>query len=186
MIMATQTQPEQDSVGYPDFTLPVSIIAQIIETLKVDIAAQTLAELKVDIAAQTLATVDIDISAQSISVKLVPDWGAIEAEDVDVCGIATAASGEYTTVVSYTVPTAKTLLVYDWSAALQTGEGQIVGILYNLTKYFPVGYGGGSRGFQTPLTKPKRFTSDQTIQIIVRQDTGVTLGVYGHFGGTLL
>jgi hypothetical protein len=40
-----------DPVGAPDFTLPVSILAQVIESLKVDIAAQTLSTLKIEISA---------------------------------------------------------------------------------------------------------------------------------------
>jgi len=56
--------------GYPDFTLPVSIIAQLVEKLKVDIIAQTLATLKVDIAAQTLAQVDVNIAAQAVTLSV--------------------------------------------------------------------------------------------------------------------
>jgi len=41
----------KDPIGYPDFTLPVSILAQVIESLKVDIVAQTLGNLKIEIAA---------------------------------------------------------------------------------------------------------------------------------------
>jgi hypothetical protein len=39
-----------DPVGAPDFTLPVSILAQIIESLKVDIVAQTIPKLQINIA----------------------------------------------------------------------------------------------------------------------------------------
>jgi hypothetical protein len=39
-----------DPVGAPDFTLPVSILAQIIESLKVDIAAQSIPKLQINIA----------------------------------------------------------------------------------------------------------------------------------------
>jgi len=70
MILATQTQRKQDPVGYPDFTLPVSIIAQIIEKLKVDIVAQTLAELKIDIVSQTLAQLNVNIAASAITLDV--------------------------------------------------------------------------------------------------------------------
>jgi len=208
MIMATQTQHEQDPVGYPDFTLPVSIIAQIIEKLKVDIVAQTLAELKIDITSQTLpeldvniaasavildvniassaAVVDIDISAQTISVKLVPDWGAIQAEDVDVYGTKAAASGSYVQVLSYTVPTGKTLLIYDWSIAIYGSDGQVVAYMYNNTDDLIINVGGGARGFQTPLSKPKRIGAGKTVSIWARQDTGASQSLLAHFGGTLL
>jgi len=39
-----------DPVGAPDFTLPVSILAQIIESLKVDIVAQSIPKLQINIA----------------------------------------------------------------------------------------------------------------------------------------
>jgi len=68
--MATQTQREQDPVGYPDFTLPVSIIAQIIEKLKVDIVAQTIDHIDVDIAAQTLNRVNVNIAASAVTLDI--------------------------------------------------------------------------------------------------------------------
>jgi hypothetical protein len=39
-----------DPVGAPDFTLPVSILAQVIESLKVDISAQSIPKLQINIA----------------------------------------------------------------------------------------------------------------------------------------
>jgi hypothetical protein len=46
-----------DPVGAPDFTLPVSILAQIIESLKVDIAAQSIPKLQINIASITSGVV---------------------------------------------------------------------------------------------------------------------------------
>jgi len=74
-----QRSAQKDPVGYPDFTLPVSIIAQIIETLKVDIAAQTLANLKIDIVAQTLSQLDVNIAASAVTLSV-----SIDAQTVDV------------------------------------------------------------------------------------------------------
>lgn len=52
-----------DPRGLPDYTLPVSILAQIIESLKVDIVSQTLSQLKVDIVAQSLPKLEVDIAS---------------------------------------------------------------------------------------------------------------------------
>ena len=46
----TLPQSGADPVGAPDFTLPVSILAQVIESLKVDITAQSLPVLQMNIA----------------------------------------------------------------------------------------------------------------------------------------
>jgi len=54
----------RDPTGYPDWTLPVSIIAQVIETLKVDISAQTLSQLNVNIAAVS-ETVTFNVEVQN-------------------------------------------------------------------------------------------------------------------------
>jgi len=56
----------KDPAGYPDFTLPVSIVGQFIEELKVDIVAQTFGNLKVDIAAESIGNLGVDIKAQSV------------------------------------------------------------------------------------------------------------------------
>jgi len=206
--MPTQRSANKDPAGYPDFTLPVSIIAQIIEKLKVDIAAQTLAELKIDIAAQTLPqldvniagqavtldvniaasaiTMDISITGQTVSVKLVPDWGAIQAEDVDLYGTLWADTGGFYTVIEYTVPPGKTLLIYDWSLILASANGQVCGALYNATLDVFLSVGGGTRGFQTPFSKPKRIEEGQVIRLTGRQDTGAWQFLSAHLGGVLL
>jgi len=208
MIMATQRSALKDPVGYPDFTLPVSLVAQIIEKLKVDIVAQTIPHIDVDIAAQTVgninvnlaastitldvniasqaANLNIDIKAQSISVKLVPDWGAIQAEDVDVTGSASVPSGQTTQVIVYTVPAGKTLLIYDWSAAILTSDGQLYGALENATDLVVLSHAGGTRGFQTPLSKPKRVAGGKQVGIFIRHDTGAAQIIHAHFGGTLI
>jgi hypothetical protein len=56
--------------GLPDFTLPVSIIAQVIESLKVDIVAQSLASLKIDIASQSLSSVNVAIQSSAVTLNV--------------------------------------------------------------------------------------------------------------------
>ena len=62
MALQKQVGVKGDPKGLPDYTLPVSILAQIIEALKVDIVSQSLPELKVDVSAQSLPTVNVNIS----------------------------------------------------------------------------------------------------------------------------
>jgi len=184
--MSKQRSAEPNPTGYPDFTLPVSIIAQIIEKLRVDIAAQTLAELKIDVVAQTLPELKIDIAAQTVSVKLVPDWGTIAAEDVEAQGCATAPSGVTVGLLSYTVPPGKTLLIYHWDAINMSSEYSAYYTLYNSTDGLVLAHASGRRGFQTPFGKPIRVAAGKTIVLQGTQDSGGPQILCGHFGGTLI
>ncbi|MBW2675409.1 MAG: LamG domain-containing protein [Deltaproteobacteria bacterium] len=68
--MSRQKVLEKDPVGYQDWTLPVSIVGQVIEKLKVDIVAQTLANLNVDIAAQSLAELNVKLVASEVTLNV--------------------------------------------------------------------------------------------------------------------
>jgi hypothetical protein len=57
MVGALALNDKRDPVGAPDFTLPVSILAQIIESLKVDIVAQSIPKLQINIASITSGVV---------------------------------------------------------------------------------------------------------------------------------
>ncbi len=71
MALQRQTFTVKDPVGRKDYTLPVSILAQIIESLKVDIVSQSLSQLKVDIVAQSLPKLEVDIvSAATLNVNI--------------------------------------------------------------------------------------------------------------------
>ncbi|WP_448578886.1 hypothetical protein, partial [Thermosphaera sp.] len=59
-----------DPVGLPDWTLPVSVVAQVVENLKVDIVSQSLGNLKVDIAAQSLEALDINIVSSQVTLNV--------------------------------------------------------------------------------------------------------------------
>lgn len=172
--------------GWKDFTVPTTIEAVTVETLPVDIKAQTIEQLRADIAAQTLENLSIDVKAQSVAIKLLTDWSAIEFRDVDVTGVTSAGSGVEMIVLGYTVPSDKKLLIYDWSVALRTGDGQLFGYLYNATDGMYLSCGAGMRGFQVSLSKPKRVPGGKVVRIYARQDTGATRDVMGHFGGVLI
>jgi len=131
-------------------------------------------------------TKPIAIIAQTVGVRLLPDWAAIQAEDVDIVAIAMVESGVSTVIFSYTVPEGKTLLLYDWSIAIQSHDGQVWGGIYNATTELWLGVGGGIKGFQVSLTKPKRVASGQTIEVRALQVSGVAQIISGHIGGALI
>jgi len=141
---------KRNPTGYPDFTLPIGLLMQL------------------------------------IPVKLVPDWGAIQAEDIELAGTGLISTGTLTKIGEYTVPEGKTLLIYDWSVSLDISDGHIRGQIFTETTGMILSTGGGARGIQTPFSKPKRVTSGQIVPVYVRQDTGAAQWVTAHFGGTLI
>ena len=58
-----------DPHGWPDWTYPITVIAQEI-TLGIDIKAQTIPVLKIDIAAQTLTQVNVNIAASAVTLSI--------------------------------------------------------------------------------------------------------------------
>ena len=68
--MSRQVALEQDPEGLPDFTLPVSIVGQVIATLAVDIKAQSIGNIKVDIAAQSLQALNVNITGSSVTLNV--------------------------------------------------------------------------------------------------------------------
>jgi len=115
---------------------------------------------------------DITLIDHLVALKLVPDWGAIEATDIDMVGFATATTGTDTILLDYTNNTGFTLLIYDWSAGIWTGDGQLYGALFNVSLSTLFGSLGGARGFAEVFSKPKRIENGQRFQVIARQDTG--------------
>lgn len=178
------------SVGNINVNLAASAI-----TLNVNIASQS-ANIDVNLAASAItlnvniaasaATVDIDISAQSISVKLVPDWGAINATDINLHGYSSVPNNTPTVLIDYTVPAGKTLLVYDWSAAIGTSDGQIAGSLYRSDVLTTYGRNGGIRGFQQVFNKPKRFDAGWIVRVAVVHQIGSNQDCYATVGGVLI
>ena len=153
-------------------------------TFNVNITGST-ATLDVNIAGQA-ANVNVDIKAQSVAIKGLTDWAAENATDIDVTGFVQCDSGVICTVVSYTVPSGKTLLIYNWDAALRDGDGQLYCSLYDVNAAVDLGYGGGVRGFSAALSKPIRVAGGHTIRIRARQDSGTSRFIHGHIGGVLL
>jgi len=139
----------------------------------------------VNITGQT-ANVNIDIKAQSVAIKGLTDWAAENATDIDATGSVNAGTAAFWTCLTYTVPSGKTLLIYNWEAALLNGDGQVAGFIYDDTTSTFLCIGGGQRGFSVTLSKPIRVASGHQIHVSVRQDTGSTLEIRTHIGGVLL
>jgi len=148
--MARTYKSKRNPTGYPDFTLPIGLLMQL------------------------------------IPVKLVPDWGAIEAEDIELQGCASAPTATSTLLLSYTVPAGKTLLIYHWAAVNASSEYAAYYHLYNSTDMFVLSYGTGYRGFQTSFGKPIRMASGKTVAVYGTQGSGVSQVLCAHVGGVLI
>ena len=59
-----------EDAGLPDFTLPVSIMAQAIASLKVDIVSQSIAYLRVDIASQSITELNVRIASSGVTLNV--------------------------------------------------------------------------------------------------------------------
>jgi len=122
----SQRSAQKDLVGYPDFTLPVSIIAQIIEKLKVDIVAQTLDELKIDITSQTLHELNVNIAASAVTLNVsVVGTASISIDEATIkiaalhlldVGVLKRIhySAQNQVVTLYTVPAGKEYYIFSW------------------------------------------------------------------------
>lgn len=102
----------EDPTGYPDWTLPVSIIAQLIETLKVDISAQSLSQLNINIAAVSEA-VTFNVEVQNAYLYVRTEAGQnltvdIAAQSLSALNINIAGS---TTTLEVTNPEGQNLNV---------------------------------------------------------------------------
>jgi len=184
-INAVQTGTWTVNIGAPldaEGNVETSIVKSV--QLDVNIASSTVT-LNVNITGQE-ANINIDIAAQSIAIKGLTDWAAENATDIDLSGVRTADSGAYVYVVDYTVPSGKTLLIYNWDAILESADGQIIGDIFNVTTNTYICYSGGVRGFSVVLSKPIRVPSGQRVVVRLKQDTGVSQTVKAHLGGVLL
>lgn len=163
-------------------TAQVNITTSI--TLNVNLSSSSIT-LNVNISSQT-ADINIDIKAQSVSVKLYQQWETEQGTALDIYGTSVCTTGVLTVLIGYTVPSGKTLYIYDWSGAIENGDGLIYGRLYNISTTSVVSVAGGNRGFQTPFSKPKKFTTGQQLWVYGRHDTGSDKILAVHIGGILI
>jgi len=149
--MAGTYKSKRNPTGYPDFTLPIGLLMQL------------------------------------IPVKLVPDWGAIQAEDVDLQGSASTSGGILTTLIDYTVPPGKNLLVYDVSCFVAGSDTGIYLIMRNFTDNIDLYYLGGMVGRDVTFSKPKRLVANKRLVVeATHNESGITRTVYASVGGVLL
>lgn len=119
-------------------------------------------------------------------IRDLPDWRVILAEDIDIYAEAQIASGGFSIVLQYTVPAGKMLLIYDWSAINNENTEPIAAHLAWSPLGAFIGAGGGSPGFQTPFSKPKRIAAGKTVSVEIAQYSGALRWVVAHIGGVLI
>jgi len=119
-------------------------------------------------------------------VRLIQDKAALDSTDIDVQGFADTLTAQLTEIMNYTVPAGSTLLIYDWAAMMTGSDTPLRGYLYNKTTFVRISVAGGSAGFQTPFSKPKRIDAGEQVSIVARQNSGANQNIYAHFGGILI
>jgi len=121
------------------------------------------------------------------------DQSALEALDKDIEG-SQVSPLDYSTygLISYTVPTGKTFYVTEISTAALPTDAQDnlqALVLARLERKVDAGvvviyHGAGIGGFHAAFTKPKKFSSGETIRLVAVHCAGATLQtLYGHIGG---
>jgi len=166
----------------PDYTLPVSIIAQEIAELDVNITAADIGNLNVIIAGQVgnldvriaaqvgninvniaaqSGNVTISVNAQTVGVYLMPEWAAKTAVDKNFVGGVQLTSGGLGGGNLYTVPAGKLLFISDISFYRQTDAGNVALELTWAGDTWIVA--GGTQGGSMSLTKPKTIAAGNTL-----------------------
>jgi hypothetical protein len=176
---------KSQSVG----NIKVDLAAQSIATIGVDIKAQSIGNINVNIASSSVtlnvniasqsttlnvnissqsANVNISVAAQSVGVYLEPQWAAKQGTDVNIQGATSTTPGGVNdlVIVTYWVPTGKTLLIHSYGAASSdTALYPATVYLYNTTDNVVLGSVGGAGGAGIALTKPIRVESGKGVSL---------------------
>ena len=105
------------NISSTSITIPIDIKSQSIGNIKIDIAAQSVGNLNVNIAASSI-TIDMNIKAQSVGISIQSEWQVQEGNLKNLFGtLLDVASGSGGYVISYTVPSGKTLYIYSVSVS---------------------------------------------------------------------
>jgi hypothetical protein len=166
-VNAAQTGTWTINIGAPLDTsgnLKTSIQSSV--TLNVNIASQS-TTLNVNISSQS-ANVNISVAAQSVGVYLEPQWAAKQGTDVNIQGATSTTPGGVNdlVIVTYYVPTGKTLLIHSYGAASSdTALYPATVYLYNTTDNVVLGSVGGAGGAGIALTKPIRVESGKGVSL---------------------
>jgi len=118
-----------------------------------------------------------------LEARLIQDKGAIDGTDIDAEGEAIVPSGVLTEILSLNIPVGNTLLIYDWSVAIETSSDSVYADIYNATTDVIYGYGGGFRGFQTPFSKPKKVVGASILKVRAIHNAEIAQTIHGHVGG---
>ena len=183
-------------------TLEMDIVAQTIGNIDVDIAAQSVGNIAVSIAASAVTldvkitassvtlnvniaassvtltvsvsgTAQIDIETQSVGVSFQGEWQVEQGKQKHFRGSGTnISSGNFATVVSYTVPSGKNLYVYSFCFAIRATDAAdrnnnqigIASLFRADAAYLDFGANGG--GSYT-LGAPMKVAAYESINLLV-------------------
>lgn len=113
-------------------------------------------------------------------VYLVPEWAALEAVDKNLYGYANVGDDLEAELLTYAVPTGKTLYVVQFGAGVGAATGlkfYIRDIKLPTTSIRAVS--GGYTGGSAPLNKPVVVEAGHTLSLIVHHFAGGTKEVKG-------
>lgn len=162
--------------------LAIDIVAQTIGNIKMDMAAQSIGNVAVNIAGQ-IANVTISLAAQTVGISLQGDWAAQQGTDKDFDGDVASPTSGWNLVISYTVPSNKTLFIYDVSFRYGSDTGRIVISLENDTDTVVLAQSAGEGGGWMSFTKPKVIPASHTVKLWARYYGGSAGALHGSMGG---
>jgi hypothetical protein len=161
--------------------MPVDIQAQYMN-LSIDIVAQTIGSIAINIAGQ-IQNVEISVVAQNIGISLQGDWAAQQGTDKDFDGDVPSPTSGWNLVISYAVPSNKTLFIYDVSFRYGSDTGRIVISLENDTDSVVLAQTAGDGGGWMSFTKPKVIPANHTVKLWARYYGGAGGALHGSMGG---
>lgn len=105
-------------------TLAIDIVAQTVGNIAIDLVAQSIGNIAIDINAQTIGNINIDIDTQSIGVHTEAEWEIVAGNSKYLTGetselAAYLDTGDYGVIISYSVPSGKTLYIYGFGFAIR-------------------------------------------------------------------
>lgn len=175
-------------------TLPVAINASTVALdvnitssvqLNVNIASSDIT-LNVNITASTV-TLNISFTGQVDAVYIASQWWSKQAQEQYLYGTASSqASGSAADVVTYTVPTGKTLFLTAFGAYVAVNDANCIAYLNNWTDGIVFAATGGQGGCGMSFDTPARITAGKTLKLWVAHYAGTPQFLRGFCNGYLI
>ena len=124
-----------------------------------------------------------DYSSQVVDILTAADWAAVTGTDKNLVGIENGNSGADIYLISYTVPTGKTLYITQVSLTTLGTSCAIFLAVYNSTTAAYATVTGGYIGLFCPFPKPYSIPAGNVVKLLGRQYSGGADWLYGHIGG---